>query len=119
MSNFPNLKTGAVQQYPARTVVEYRTEVVRFVDGSEQRFRDYKAPLRRWIISLTLLDETELSRLREFFREQRGAAGTFSFTDPADGTVYASCFLDGDAMTEELVDESKGRTQLVIRESRD
>ena len=39
MSAFPKLKTGAVAQYPASRALSQATEVVRFLDGTEQRYR--------------------------------------------------------------------------------
>jgi phage-related protein len=118
MSDFPTLKTGAILQYPAKKATRFSTEIVRFVDGSEQRFRGYQSPLRRWIIRLDLLDETELHLLREFFRTQSGAAERFTFTDPWDGAVYQNCNLDSDQMVEELRDEEKGKTTLTVCENR-
>jgi phage-related protein len=118
MSDFPSLKTGAVIQYPAEKETRFSSQVIRFVDGSEQRFRDFGASLRRWVIRLDSLDETELGAMRTFFRTQRGAAGTFSFTDPWDGTAYDKCTLETDEMVEELFDEGRSRTTLVVRESR-
>jgi|SRR5947209_4879386 len=118
MSDFPILKTGSVLQYPAEKATAYSTQVIRFVDGSEQRFRDFKTKLRRWIIRLDQLDEGEMISARNFFRTQRGAAGDFSFTDPWDGTEYASCSLGSDEMLEEFLDEGRGRTLLVVNENR-
>jgi hypothetical protein len=118
MSDFPTLKTGAVLQYPGQKAARFSTQVVRFVDGSEQRYRDYQAPLRRWAIRLHLLDEGELHLLREFFRVEGGAAGTFTFTDPWDGTKYQNCSLESDEIVEELSDEIKGKTALTVRENR-
>ena len=118
MSDFPVLKTGAVLQYPAQKSVRFSTQVVRFVDGSEQRFRDYQTPLRRWTVKMELLDESEMHLLREFFRMENGASGTFTFTDPWDGTKYQSCSFEQDTLTEELLDEMKGRLALTIRENR-
>jgi phage-related protein len=110
MSDFPTLKTGAILQYPAQKAVRFSSVVLRFTDGAEQRFRDFQAPLRRWMIRLDLLDQTELHVLREFFRAQSGAAGTFTFTDPWDSTVYLNCSFENGEMTEELLDEMKGKT---------
>jgi phage-related protein len=118
MSDFPTLKTGAVLQYPAQKDIQFSTDVLRFADGSEQRFRGYKTSLHRWIIRLDLLDETELHVLREFFRTESGAAESFSFTDPWNGTVYPHCNLEGDEILEELRDEAKGKTALTVRENR-
>lgn len=117
MSDFPVLKTSAVLQYPAQKETRFSTEVIRFVDGSEQRFRNYAQLLRRWIVRLDSLDEAEIIALRNFFRTQRGAAGTFRFTDPWDGTEFTNCTLDSDEMLEEFIRQSQARTTLVIKES--
>ena len=118
MSDFPKLKTGAILQYPAQRGIQFSTKVLRFVDGSEQRFQNHPIPLRRWLIKLDLLDQAELHSLREFFRTQNGAAGTFSFTDPWDGATYPTCSLASDEMTEELQDDMKGKTSLTVRQNR-
>jgi len=118
MSNFPTLKTGAILQYPAQKQVRFATTVVQFVDGSEQRFREYQTPLRRWMIRLDLLDQSELQALREFFKAQAGAAESFGFTDPWDGATYANCSIEGGEMVQQLVDEMKGKTSVTVRENR-
>ena len=119
MSQFPTLKTGAVTQYPARKDVQFSTNVVRFVDGSEQRFRLYASPLHSWTIQLTQLDESELHQLREFFRQESGAFGSFAFTDPWDSTTYPACSLASDSMSDTLQNVSSAKTSLTIRENRD
>ena len=48
---------------------------LQFVDGSEQRFRNYQSPLHQWVIALSLLDQSELHQLQEFFRAMVGASG--------------------------------------------
>ena len=94
---FPTLKTGAVMQYPAKRMLRFNTDVIRFLDGTEQRFRDNSSVLHRWIIQLDLLDEAELAALDQFFCLNQGRFGSFSFTDPWDGTVYPNCSLADDA----------------------
>ena len=118
MNSFPALKTGAVAQYPVKKTELFSTQVVRFVDGSEQRFGDYGTPLRKWTIRLSLLDESEMHLLQEFFRAQMGAAGTFAFTDPWTGTAYPNCSLENGELDEEFDAEMRGQTQLIVRENR-
>ena len=118
MSNFPTLKTGAILQYPAQKAIQFSTKVLRFIDGSEQRYRNYQTPLRRWVVRLDLLDEAEMHVLREFFRDQAGSAQSFSFSDPWDGTTYSDCSLANDEMLEELLDEAKGKTTLTVSQNR-
>jgi len=117
MSTFPILKTGAVMQYPAQRGVGFSTTALQFVDGSEQRFRNYQLPLHRWVIQLSLLDQNELHQLQEFFRDTVGSAGNFAFTDPRDGTNYPSCSLGSDSMTAVLVGEWNGETSLTVLEN--
>ena len=119
MSDFPTLKTGAVMQYPAQRSIEFVTQVLRFVDGSEQRFAGYSAPLRTWVIRLDMLDEDEINQLTSFFTLQEGAAGTFSFTDPWDSSVYPTCSFAGDGMVTTFRGENLLKTVLTIRQNAD
>ncbi|MFB3829030.1 MAG: DUF2460 domain-containing protein [Bryobacteraceae bacterium] len=118
MAAFPKLKTDAVSQYPAGRELRFANQVVRFVDGAEQRYRDFASGLRRWAIRLDLLDESELAALERFFVESQGAFGSFAFTDPWDGTEYPDCSLDSDEFAAVLEGEMRGGTQLTVRENR-
>lgn len=117
MSEFPLLKTGAVAQYPAGLRIEHSTCVLRFVDGTEQRFREYARPLRLWEIHLELLDESEMARLEDFFESQQGRLGNFSFTDPWDGTVHEDCSLDSDSLALDFQDVMRGQATLIVKEN--
>ena len=57
MATFPVLSTGAVGQYPMARGVSYNVEVIRFMDGSDQRYLTRGKPLRRWLIKLDQLTE--------------------------------------------------------------
>jgi len=118
MSDFPRLKTGAVMQYPATRTVTYSTHVMRFVDGSEQRCRAYSSPVRRWVVRLDLLDDTEMAGLEEFFVSRQGEFDSFFFTDPWDNAEYPNCSLENDEAALEFLQEGRGRTTLVVRENR-
>ena len=118
MASFPLLKTGVVAQYPTDRARKFSTTVVRFLDGSEQRFPSFGAPLRTWTIHYELLDESEVAAVERFFESEGGRAGTFSFTDPFDGTVYPSCSFASDELAMELAGPQDGTMQLMIRENR-
>lgn len=117
MTDFPLLKTGAVTQYPSRRQFAFATRVLRFLNGSEQRFRLHGQLLRQWSIDLDLLTEDELSRLRAFFLAQQGRAQSFAFVDPWDNAEYPDCSLEADGMDIVLRGEEQGTTELVIREN--
>ena len=118
MSAFPVLKTGAVMQYPAGRKVDHQTRVLVFLDGSEQRFRESAGPARRWIIRLDYLDETEMAAVEGFMIAQQGRLGSFSFTDPWDGAVFADCSLESDVHALEFREVFRGSVSLVVKENR-
>lgn len=115
---FPALKTGAVAQYPGQRLLTKTTWIGRFVDGSEQRFRNDAGPLHKWTVSLSLLTESEIVSIREFVDNVSGRFEAFSFTDPWDGVQYSNCSLDTDTSAIEWFGENNARTTLVIRENR-
>ena len=108
MATFPALKTGAVAQYGSDRSRIFSTQVLRFLDGSEQRFAEFGTPLMQWVIRLDLLDESELTNLEQFFEDEGGLAGTFSFTDPWDGTVYANCSFGDDQLATQYGGTARG-----------
>jgi hypothetical protein len=119
MSTFPRLKTGAVAQYPVSRTAGYATSVFRFLDGSEQKFRQLGAAATRWVIALELLDDTEMAEICEFFQSQQGRFGAFTFVDPWDGSTHDNCSFESDELEMELTGEARARTRLVIKENKD
>jgi len=115
---FPTLKTGAVIQYPAKRKLQFVTGVIRFLDGTEQRYRDSPSVLHTWTILLTLLDEQEMAALDRFFQENQGRFASFSFTDPWDGTVYPNCSFGADTFAFQLSGEMRNKAALTICENR-
>ncbi len=104
-------------QYPAQRGVRFQTEVLRFIDGTEQRFPQIKGPLHRWAIFLDLLSEQEVASMQAFFVAAKGRQGSFAFTDPWDGSSYPNCSLEADVLDTTLSGEMNGSTSLVIREN--
>jgi Conserved hypothetical protein 2217 (DUF2460) len=118
MASFPVLKTGVEAQYPLAFQTQCATDVVLFIDGTEQRFPRYPSPLRRWTVRLELLDEAELNATLLFFRTQRGINGTFSFKDPVDGTVYPDCSFVSDSIQTSLDATGRCTTAVAIQQNR-
>lgn len=118
MTTFPKLKTNAVTQYPATKTVQFRNQALRFVDGTEQRYRDAASALHLWVIRLSALDESEITAVESFFTATQGQLGSFQFTDPWDGTVYSNCSVQSGALTLESTAELRGRTSLTVVEVR-
>lgn len=117
MSTFPQLKTGAVIQYPASREIGSSTQVVTFLDGSEQRYRERATSLRRWVIRLDLLDEEEVRQIEEFFISEQGRFGNFTFTDPWDDMEFPNCSLESDEVAAEFREEGRGSVAVVVRQN--
>ncbi len=113
---FPNLRTGKVAQYPFERNISYATDMVQFLDQSEQVYQDGDAARRRWILSLHELDDNEIATLRDFFEQQQGGKGDFSFTDPYDSTTIPACSFLEDAFPITQGDEALNEAVLTIFE---
>lgn len=111
---FPLLKTGAVAQYPLDRGTLFSTQAVRFLDGSQQKFRLCGMGLRRWRVSLDLLDEEELCALIDFVDAQ--GSGTFAFTDPISGQTTATCVLATQQFDAAMQAELRGQASIEIQE---
>jgi hypothetical protein len=118
MASFPVLKTGAVAQYPIVRTTQLQNQTVRFVGGTDQRYRDSGAMKQRWQVQLNGVDEGELAAIDEFFAANQGAYGSFSFTDPWDGHVYQDCSLEQDEICVLTVAERRGLTQFTVVRNR-
>jgi len=114
MATFPTLKTGAPAQYPLDSGVRFSTQAVRFMDGSQQKFRLYGVGLRKWTLRLDLLDEDELNAVIAFVGQQGSAP--FAFTDPVTGSAASTCVLSGQRSDVTMTRELDGQTTVVIEE---
>ena len=114
MATFPKLKTGSVAQYPLARRAQFQNQIVRFVDGSEQRYRDSAGARLEWDIQLSQLDDWEMAAIEEFFRANQGAFGRFEFTDPWDGEVYDDCSVADDFLQLATLAGTDGNTRLTV-----
>lgn len=117
MAKFPVLRTGAVAQYGSGRMTSFRTQVIRFLDGTEQSYRLRGSGQRRWLVRADFLDEGELGQLEQFFQEQQAVAGHFEFEDPEDGHIYTDCSFESDELRLTQSGPQGGTLQLIIREN--
>lgn len=118
-SSFPKLRTNAIAQYPATKTLHAQNQALRFVDGSDQRYRDYGTVLHEWEVQLDQLNEGEMAAVEHFFAEQQGRFGAFSFTDPWDGQVYGNCSFSSDELILLSLAEMRGRSSFRVVENRE
>ena len=99
MASFPRLKTGVIAQYPVTRQSRFSTVVTRYLDNSEQRYRDQAGLRRRWVVALSRLNESEAATLMNFFVQQQGRFGSFDFDDPWTGTTVTGCRFEQDRLS--------------------
>lgn len=117
MATFPLLSTGAVAQYPLSRGTSYDIDVVRFLDGSQQRSLVRGRKLRRWLINLAQLNETELASVEQFFDEAQGNTQLFIFTDPITNEGVPNCRISNPSLTTQYTSVRNGSASLWIEET--
>lgn len=117
MADFPVLSSGAVTQYPTVFASGQAVQVIRFLDGSDQRYLMQGRTFRRWQIRLDLLNETEIAQLEAFFVAQQGDFAAFVFSDPISGTSVPNCRLAGPGLASAYVGVNVSSTSLVVMET--
>ncbi len=103
MATFPALSSGAVTQYPTGISIGQVVGVIRFIDGSDQRFLNQGRALRQWQIKLSLLSEYEVSQLQAFFAGQQGDYSAFDFPDPISSVNVPNCRFASSELTTEYL----------------
>ena len=114
---FPSLSSGAVLQYPASMTTGQNVQVVRFLDGSDQRYLQQGRSFRSWQVKLNLLNEAEIAQIEAFFVAQEGDYLPFSFPDPFSGTSIANCRLASSELLSHYLGVNSGATSLWVIET--
>jgi hypothetical protein len=114
VATFPKLKTGALAQFGSSRETQFYTEVLRFVDGSEQRMVQRRAQVR-WHLRFDQLSEEEVRSIVDFFQEHQGPVAGFQFEDPWTGEVVETCVFDTDEIEIQWVGPNHARTAVRIR----
>jgi hypothetical protein len=117
MASFPILSSGSVTQYPAPLMSGQATQVIRFLDGSDQRYLLQGKKLRSWEIRLDLLNETEIQVIESFFASQQGDYSTFTFPDPFTGGLVPNCRLGAPGLVSEYVGVNVSSTSFWVIET--
>jgi hypothetical protein len=114
---FPVLSSGAVTQYPTPLTTGQAAQVIRFLDGSDQRHLTQGRMLRSWEIRLDLLNETEIQLIEAFFISQQGDYSKFQFPDPFTGSVVSNCRLGASGLLSEYVGVDVSSTSFWVIEA--
>ncbi|HEY3939364.1 MAG TPA: DUF2460 domain-containing protein [Bryobacteraceae bacterium] len=117
MATFPVLSSGAVMQYPAPVSFGRPAQVIRFIDGTDQRFIARGRALRSWQIKLNLLSEFEIAQIEAFFQAQAGEYSAFDFPDPFSGTSVPNCRLGGPGLPIEYEGVDISSTSFLVIET--
>jgi hypothetical protein len=114
---FPTLSSGAVAQYGSPIGFVWPAQVVRFVDGTDQRFLACGRVFRRWLINLRLLNESEIASVEAFFAAMEGEFLTFNFPDPISGASVPNCRIGAPELISEYQDVDIAATSIWVVET--
>ena len=117
MAIFPLLHSGAVTQYPAPQTSGQAVQIIRFIDGSDQRYLMQGRTFRQWQIQLSLLTDSELQQLEGFFAAQQGDYSPFTFPDPISGTNVPNCRFGSSFLTTQYDGINTSATSLWVIET--
>jgi hypothetical protein len=92
-------------------------DIVRFLDGSEQRCLVRGRKLRRWLVSLAQLNESELASVEQFFEEAQGNAQLFTFIDPLTSDAVPNCRISNPSITTQYKALGSGAASVWIEET--
>jgi hypothetical protein len=87
----PQLKTGALAQYPFRRTLLADVRVVRFIDGSEQRMARHALLRNRLAAPLELLTEGEAAAIGAFVEDALANPAAVEYFDAAANTQRTKC----------------------------
>ena len=114
---FPTLSSGAVIQYGSALGIVWPAQVIRFLDGTDQRFLACGQAYRRWFINLRLLNESEIASMEAFFSAMAGEYSTFTFPDPISGTNVPNCRIGSPELISEYQDVDIAATSMWVVET--
>lgn len=105
MASLPLLHSGTTMYFGSTLGVQFGTDVVRFVNDAEQRWRT-RTPLAQFSFVYTDVDGYDLSVMREFFYAHKGRfidvalSNTFEVdsADIPDGP-FEFCYFDQDELS--------------------
>jgi hypothetical protein len=117
--DFPKLQSGAVIQYGSAIGLVVSAQVVRFLDGTDQRFLTCGRTLRRWLIDLRLLNESEIAAIEAFFNNVSGEYSTFTFPDPIGGASVPNCRIGAPELISEYQGVDMAATSMWVVETND
>jgi len=117
MATFPTLSTGSVSQYPMPLGAGQTVDVIRFLDGSDQRYLNQGRMLRQWLIRLDLLNDAEIQTLEAFFTAQSGDYSSFTFPDPFSGNSVPNCRFAAPELVSEYVGADISSTSFWVVET--
>lgn len=117
MANFPTLNSGAVAQYPLLLGASQNTALIRFLDGSDQRFLTAGKQFRSWEIRLSMLTDSEMAQIESFFTSQQGQYSPFTFPDPISTTLVPNCVIGSSELVTAYENTESGSASLWVIET--
>ena len=113
MPSFPALSCGSTALYPLTESREYRTQVIRFANDTEQAWND-RGSLRRFRLTLADVSGEDVSRVREFFRSVIGQRDSWDIA--LGGTTVSNLVFESDDFPAVVTTGNTASVDLAVRQ---
>ncbi len=107
--------TGSPARYPFTSWKRFHNTFVRFVDGTEQHFRNRSRPSSCWRMQYEKQSDAELSLWLPFLEGAIGNTPTFLYIDPVTGAMHTNSRLADENVDLEQGGIEGARIQISIR----
>ena len=87
MASFP-----LTPDYTFTEGIDFKTKIVTFESGTEQRHAKWASGKRRFTCDFTNRSNTDWTTFKNFYIARKGAYDSFTFTNPNDSTAYTVRF---------------------------
>lgn len=101
MPSFPTLTSGEICSYPLTRTRRFRTGVVQFVDGSEQRYAMGNGSLEEFELQAVGVSTTDKNTVRDFYLARGGPLDS-GWDLTLEGTTRHNCtFVEASFLAEQ------------------
>lgn len=93
MASFPALPSGSISEFPYSETDVFYVAQSALPCGLTTTYAQNASAKKGFVVTYTLLSESELATLEDFWNSVAGSLGYFSFTDD-NGVTYDTCRFD-------------------------
>ncbi|MBL8179952.1 MAG: hypothetical protein JNK48_35055 [Bryobacterales bacterium] len=115
MAVIPIEQTNSPAEYPLHATKRFHNSSIRFLDGTEQRFRARHQPSMIWQLQYRNQNPGEMAAWMPFLDGALGSQSVFDFIDPVGMTVHSGSRMAANDVEVEQVGVHRADIAIAIR----